>query len=157
MENNFSTEQEELIKLIDGKEKMVAMVAPSFPVDFSHCNLLGMLKRLGFDKLFEVTRGAIETNNQLLDLMNKNEKIEIAINAMFTLYAAVKLTAQMNPAIAGPTMDATCQTVLFHVAALVYKSRETNCDMNEGKEAEINPRTIPVNPITIKIGMVPCC
>jgi len=72
MENNFSIEQKELLKLIEGKEKLVAMVAPSFPVDFSHCNLLGMLKHLGFDKLFEVTRGAIETNNQLLELMKKN-------------------------------------------------------------------------------------
>lgn len=72
MENNLTKEQKDLVELLDKGEKLVAMVAPSFPVDFSHCNLLGMLKRLGFDKLFEVTRGAIETNNQLLDLMKKN-------------------------------------------------------------------------------------
>lgn len=69
---NLTTEIKELLNLLDKKTKMVAMLAPSFPVDFDFPEILGMLKRLGFKYIAEVTRGAIETNNQLLELMKKN-------------------------------------------------------------------------------------
>jgi iron only hydrogenase large subunit-like protein len=69
---NFSPEVNKLLDLIDNKEKMVAMLAPSFPVDFSFPEVVGMLKRLGFKYVAEVTIGAIETNNQLLDLISKS-------------------------------------------------------------------------------------
>lgn len=45
------------------------MVAPSFLVDFSYPEIVGMLKRLGFKYIVEVSRGAAETNKQLLALM----------------------------------------------------------------------------------------
>lgn len=57
------------LELLDKKEKMVAMVAPSFPVDFDLPEFIGMLKRLGFKYTVEVARGALETNKQLLALM----------------------------------------------------------------------------------------
>ncbi|MCX6720255.1 MAG: hypothetical protein NTW11_00355 [Candidatus Staskawiczbacteria bacterium] len=70
--DSLTPEVKELIQSIDNKEKMVAMLAPSFAVDFDYPEIIGMLKRLGFKYVAEVTRGAIETNNQLLDLLKKN-------------------------------------------------------------------------------------
>lgn len=65
---SFSTETNELLKLIEKKEKLVAMLAPSFPIVFKPPEVIGMLRRLGFDKVVEVARGAEETNKQLLAL-----------------------------------------------------------------------------------------
>jgi len=50
-------------------ENKVAMLAPSFPVMFSYSEIIGKLKRLGFEYVVEVSRGAIETNKQLLELL----------------------------------------------------------------------------------------
>jgi len=48
---------------------MVAMLAPSFPVDFFYPEIVGRLKRLGFKYVVEVARGAAETNRQLNALL----------------------------------------------------------------------------------------
>jgi iron only hydrogenase large subunit-like protein len=58
-------EIKELLNLIKKKSKMVAMLAPSFPVDFSYPEIVGELKRLGFKYVVEVAAGAIKTNEQL--------------------------------------------------------------------------------------------
>jgi len=58
-----------LLNLIEGKSEMAAMVAPSFPVDFSCSEIVGMLKRLGFKHVVEVAAGAIKTNRQLRALL----------------------------------------------------------------------------------------
>lgn len=63
-------EIKELISLLNKKTKTVALLAPSFLVDFSYPEIVGMLKRLGFKYVVEVAAGAIETNRQLLALMN---------------------------------------------------------------------------------------
>lgn len=59
------SEVQELIELLEKKAPMTAMVAPSFPIVYDHRNLVGMLKRLGFLKVMEVTLGAEETNKML--------------------------------------------------------------------------------------------
>ena len=66
---NTTAEIKELLDLIDKKEKMVAMLAPSFPIDFKYPEIVGMLKRLGFKYVVEVARGAAETNRQLIALI----------------------------------------------------------------------------------------
>lgn len=71
MEENLSQEQKELINLLDKKTEMVAMVAPSFIVDFDYPEIVKMLKKLGFKYVVEVTKGAEETNRQLLELLEK--------------------------------------------------------------------------------------
>lgn len=70
----FSPELETLLKLLEKKEKMTAMLAPSFPIDFSYPAIVGKLKRLGFSYVVEVARGAMETNRQLLELIKKNPR-----------------------------------------------------------------------------------
>jgi len=67
--SELSPEASELIKLIDGREKLCAMLAPSFPVMFNYPEIVGMLKRLGFKYVVEAAKGAEETNKQLLALM----------------------------------------------------------------------------------------
>lgn len=66
---NFTPEIKELLNLIKKKSKMVALLAPSFPVDFSYPEIVGMLKRLGFKYVVEVAAGAIKTNQQLRALL----------------------------------------------------------------------------------------
>jgi iron only hydrogenase large subunit-like protein len=66
---NTTPEIKELLNLIKKKSKMVAMLAPSFVIDFPYPEIIGMLKRLGFKYVVEVSRGAVETNKQLLALM----------------------------------------------------------------------------------------
>lgn len=66
---NASKEVKELLNLLEKKQKLVAMLAPSFPVDFSYPEIIGMLKRLGFKYVVEAARGAEETNKQLLALL----------------------------------------------------------------------------------------
>lgn len=66
---NLSLEAKELINLIDKKEKMVAMLAPSFIIDFNYPEIIRMLKKVGFSYVAEVARGAEETNKQLFALM----------------------------------------------------------------------------------------
>lgn len=64
-----TSEVNEFLNLLKKETKMVAMLAPSFPVDFHYESIIGMLKRLGFKYVLEISRGATETNKQLLALM----------------------------------------------------------------------------------------
>ena len=66
---NTAPEIKELFNLIEKKSKMAAMLAPSFPIDFSYPEIVGMLKRLGFKYVVEVAAGAIKTNRQLRALL----------------------------------------------------------------------------------------
>jgi iron only hydrogenase large subunit-like protein len=66
---NATPEIKELLDLLDEKTEMAAMLAPSFPVDFSYPEIIGMLKRLGFKYVVEVSVGANKTNQQLNALL----------------------------------------------------------------------------------------
>lgn len=71
---NLSPEAKELLELINNTAQnkpagLIAMVAPSFIVDFDYPEIVGMLKMLGFKYVVEVAKGAEETNKQLLALM----------------------------------------------------------------------------------------
>lgn len=70
-----SQELKLLLELLSSKkEKLTAMLAPSFPVDFAYPEVVGKLKRAGFSYIVEVARGAVETNKQVLDDLQKNPK-----------------------------------------------------------------------------------
>ena len=75
------SEKEQLLEFIKNKEKMVAMLAPSFLIDFSYPEIIGKLKRLGFDYVVEVSAGAIETNKQLKSLLKLNPNKRYISNA----------------------------------------------------------------------------
>lgn len=65
---NLTKEAGQLLDLIGGKKELVAMLAPSFIVDFDYPEIVRMLKKLGFKYAVEVSRGAEMTNSQLLAL-----------------------------------------------------------------------------------------
>jgi len=50
----------------------VAMVAPSFPVMYAYPAIVGKLRRLGFDKVVEVSAGAARTNAALVEAYKKD-------------------------------------------------------------------------------------
>lgn len=66
---NTTSEVKEVLAFIKNKTKMVAMIAPSFPIDFNYPEIVGMLKRLGFEYVVELSNGALETNRQMLALI----------------------------------------------------------------------------------------
>lgn len=61
-----------LIDLLSKKEKLVAMLAPSFPIVFPYPAIITMLKKLGFSYVVEVAAGAKRTNEQLVELLKNN-------------------------------------------------------------------------------------
>lgn len=62
------------------KNKAIAILAPSFPIDFKYPNIIGALYHLGFDKVTEVTFGARMTNYHYIDYVKNhpNQKYYIA-------------------------------------------------------------------------------
>jgi len=88
--DNLSPELNLLINLLEKKERLVAMLAPSFPVDFSYPEIIGKLKRLGFSFIVELSVGAIETNNQLLELLRKNPEKRFITNPCPSIVRLIK-------------------------------------------------------------------
>ena len=60
------------------KEKCVAMLAPSFVVDFSYPRILFQLKDLGFDKIVELTFGAKMINRDYNKKLEQSKDLVIA-------------------------------------------------------------------------------
>jgi iron only hydrogenase large subunit-like protein len=60
------------------KGKYIAMVAPSFVVDFSYPSLIWQLKKLGFDKIVELTFGAKMVNREYHKVLGKANKMLIS-------------------------------------------------------------------------------
>jgi iron only hydrogenase large subunit-like protein len=90
MPKELSPEVSELIKLLENKTKLVAMIAPSFPVVFNYSEIIGMLKRLGFKYVVEVARGAEETNKQLLALMKLHPDRKYITNPCPTIVRLIR-------------------------------------------------------------------
>ncbi|MCJ7827701.1 hypothetical protein MUP65_00955, partial [Patescibacteria group bacterium] len=68
----LSTETQKVFEKIKANQKLVGLLAPSFPIDFEYPEIVGMLKRAGFGRIVEVSKGAAETNQQLLNYIQKN-------------------------------------------------------------------------------------
>ncbi|OQB06542.1 MAG: hypothetical protein BWY19_00129 [bacterium ADurb.Bin212] len=52
--------------------KSIALLAPSYVIDFKYPNIIGMLKELGFDKVTELTFGARMVNWWYVDYIKKH-------------------------------------------------------------------------------------
>jgi iron only hydrogenase large subunit-like protein len=74
MDKNNIPKIEKVLK----KEKLVALVAPSFIVDFEYPTILHQLQDLGFDKAVELTFGAKMINRDYHDQLAKSKKLLIA-------------------------------------------------------------------------------
>ncbi len=60
------------------KEKCVAMLAPSFVIDFDYPKIIYQLKDLGFDKVVELTFGAKMINHEYHEILKKSEGLMIS-------------------------------------------------------------------------------
>lgn len=65
-------ESAQLIDLLSKKEKLVAMLAPSFPIVYKYPAIITMLKKLGFTYVVEISAGAKKTNEELVDDLKKD-------------------------------------------------------------------------------------
>lgn len=72
--NNIQQIEEKLKK----KVPMIALVAPSFLTDFEYPTIVYQLKKLGFDKVVELTFGAKMVNREYHKLLTKSKKLVIA-------------------------------------------------------------------------------
>lgn len=63
-------EAAKLKDLLSKKANLVAMLAPSFPIMYDSREIIAKLKKLGFQKVVEVSVGAKETNRQLIEFIN---------------------------------------------------------------------------------------
>lgn len=68
-----SPELQQLKKLLREKKPLTAMLAPSFPIDFSYPKIVSKLKRVGFQFVVEVAAGAVDTNCQVLTDIQKDK------------------------------------------------------------------------------------
>lgn len=59
----------QLIELLSQQQKMVAMVAPSFPIMYQPSEIVSKLKKLGFAAVVEVSVGAKKTNEQVMSVL----------------------------------------------------------------------------------------
>jgi len=66
------TDGEQLKTLLERKEHLAAMVAPSFPLMYGYPEIVTKLKALGFEHVVEVTAGAKKTNEAVLKLLKEN-------------------------------------------------------------------------------------
>ena len=66
------TDVEQIKILLEKKEHMVAMVAPSFPIMFTQSEIVTKLKSLGFEYVIEVSAGAKKTNQAVAKLLKEN-------------------------------------------------------------------------------------
>lgn len=66
------TDSENLIYLLSRKTKLVAMVAPSFPIMYGYPQIVTILKKLGFEHVVEVAAGAKETNREVVEVLKAN-------------------------------------------------------------------------------------
>ncbi len=78
----FLNTTDRVLKLFEGERKVAAVVAPSFPAEFSdfpdHRLLIGMIKALGFDYVSEVSFGADLVADRYKNLISVNKDFYIS-------------------------------------------------------------------------------
>jgi len=85
-------EDKTLAELLEKKEKLVAMLAPSFPLSFSYPAIITMLRRLGFTYVVEVAVGAKKTNEELHALLKKDPTARFITSPCPTVVRMIKKT-----------------------------------------------------------------
>ncbi|MDH7475872.1 MAG: [Fe-Fe] hydrogenase large subunit C-terminal domain-containing protein [Microgenomates group bacterium] len=84
------TEVEILIQALKNKEKLVAMLAPSFPIMFDYPQIITMLRKLGFSYVVEVAAGARKTNEELKKVIEANPEKKYITTPCPTIIRMIK-------------------------------------------------------------------
>jgi iron only hydrogenase large subunit-like protein len=74
--DKFNSDQQRVLELLN--DKVIAMVAPSFVVDFDYAVFADELRAMGFDKVTELTFGAKEVNTFYKKHLQNNEGLWIS-------------------------------------------------------------------------------
>lgn len=73
---DFINEENDVLKLLDSKTDCIACIAPAFPAEFKEISdykiLVGMLRKLGFNKVIEVSFGADLVAEKYKELIQDN-------------------------------------------------------------------------------------
>lgn len=88
----MTREIEELLAILAAKKKLIAMVAPSYPVVFEKTDLLAKLRVLGFEKIMEVSAGAKKTNEQIRKILSEDKACRVITSpcSSFTRFVKTK-------------------------------------------------------------------
>lgn len=70
-------DKQRLAELIQKKERLVAMVAPSYLVMYEYPHVITKLRQLGFTYVVEVSAGAKKTNEEVIALLKSNPRSRI--------------------------------------------------------------------------------
>lgn len=77
--SELSEDVQKVVKDLRTKKKILAMIAPSFVVDFNYPDIVVTLKQMGIDKVCELTFGARIINKHYHKIIKKNpEKLYIS-------------------------------------------------------------------------------
>ena len=84
--------QEKLLHLLKSESKVVVMLAPSFVIDFPHPQMIGMLRKIGFEKVVELTFGARMVNYWYREyiISHPNQKVFITSPCPTTVFLIQK-------------------------------------------------------------------
>ncbi len=97
----FLNTTERVLKLIQGEKKVAAILAPSFPAEFSdfqdHRLLVGMIRSIGFDYVAEVSFGADLVADRYKNLLSENKEYYISSDCP----SIVKYIQYFHPALVG--------------------------------------------------------
>ncbi|MCX6800906.1 MAG: hypothetical protein NTZ73_01845 [Candidatus Diapherotrites archaeon] len=70
---SYSTDQKKVLSLLNEKQKVCLMAAPSFVVDFDYLSFVPLMKGLGFDRITELTFGAKIVNEHYHKYIKENK------------------------------------------------------------------------------------
>jgi iron only hydrogenase large subunit-like protein len=73
---SYNEDQLKVLELLNHKEDVSLMVAPSFVVDFDYKKFVPLMKGLGFDYISELTFGAKTVNGEYHEFISKNKSIQ---------------------------------------------------------------------------------
>ena len=75
----YNEDQKKLLNLLKSKNKVFLMIAPSFPIDFEYESFVRKMKKLGFDKVTELTFGAKIVNKEYREYINNHPEQKMFI------------------------------------------------------------------------------
>ena len=78
---DYNDDQKALLKLLKSSSKKFLMAAPSFPIDFEYNSFVSTMKKLGFDKVSELTFGAKIVNHEYREYINNHKDQEMFISS----------------------------------------------------------------------------
>ena len=110
-------EVKRVIGLLQHKARLVAMLAPSFPIVYPYPQIISRLKRLGFVHVVEVAAGAKKTNQAVVKLLQTNPRARFITSPCPTL---VRLVRKKHPDLL-PYLALAADSPMVATAKIVQK------------------------------------